>query len=310
MNFRCRRKNHRVLFAFAMLFLFIACSSDDEKSNTGSASGNTSMLSEGNISSLGFLGFRESVSRNSGNINAYFLEFNESISAKSALETFGFLTSLTEDSCELEINSPGIRTEDTIVIDGVTPRSLTAGEVILVSSPAGSFVELKPGEVLSLGGEPLGFTDYSDYDADSDSNTAPLPYPMGLTIDIPGDEFPSFSSVAVPDVEPFVLISSRDENDSFGIFEQVRWEAREVEGAKIVLYVNDTYAGNNGQPSTQAVLNCVLIDDGSFFLDIAMQELLTEAGILSLPLQLSRVAQSIRRDGDTMLLVTRSSGLD
>lgn len=64
---------------------------------------------------------------------------------------------------------------------------LSADETIVFSSPAGTFVTLQRTVV----GESIVYAPEGD--------GLPAPIPSGLVADIPGDEFPAFATVRIPD---------------------------------------------------------------------------------------------------------------
>ena len=121
---------------------------------------------------------------------------------------------------------------------------VSAGENITVSSPAGTFNSLA---TTSSIGPPV----YSEQ-----TNIFTL-LPLGLTVDIPGEVFPAFANVAVPDVQPLtgVVVNSTGT--------EVIWDAGSNPSALISIIISDT-----GRSSI-----CLTADDGQFSVPVSYTHL-------------------------------------
>ncbi len=165
---------------------------------------------------------------------------------------------------------------------------LSAGDVITISSPAGSYTELSK-QVFQ------GFIFYQS----EDGLTGPLP--SGLVVDIPGDDFPAFASVQVPDVEP-VSLTSPTIGQPVTADTVFTWQAGNNQNA----YVTLSSSQFTGNPTSITSVDCTVTDDGSFSFPAATK---TELGasFSGTGATISRSVSTFQQQGNAVLVVTRDS---
>lgn len=195
----------------------------------------------------------------------------------------------TQDSCELStfaITGETPNVEDIFANSVVNP--ISAGEVLTVNSPDGSYAELIKQEM-------FGFILYQLDEGVALSG----PAPAGLTIDIPGDQFPAFSNVAFPQINPLQVTSP---SNLFQVTASTNfsWNASTNPDSFIEISVVAQSADFTGSIS----LECVVLDDGSFsFPDEIQAQLGSVTGIGFM----SREAVNIVQSGSSILSVTSYS---
>lgn len=190
-------------------------------------------------------------------------------------------------------------------------ESLSAGETITFTSPAGTWLTLPRQEA-------FGFVAYGSEDG------LPQPVPSGLTLDIPGDAFPAFANVRVPDVVPLRGAMPVDAVTPDTTF---RWESG---GGDPSVYVRiDVVSGGlgflpGGLPpevldslpedfpglgdGSLTTLDCVVRDDGEFALPSATR---AELGAdFSGSATFTRLGTTAVQRGDTLLLVFNESSVN
>jgi len=278
---------------FCMSAISITACSSSDTSGTDSDVAN-------NVSKIGTIQIDDHVTDNEGSIFLAFVGLEEEMSKTVFFEEIGPVNLSDEDECEVVINGP--EDPDTPEIGGVSISGLSAGEVITVSSPAGSFTELLPSSF-------FGPSVYVEPD------NMPYPFPTGLRIDIPGDEFPAFDKVVVPDIEPFVLTSLPDTFQHFSISQEITWEPGTPSDANIVMYLDLTETSITVTDDTESSytarrveIDCVLKDDGSFSFSTEIQTQLSDAGFNEIPLDIGRRITTTRQEGDAILIISNSSG--
>ena len=225
-------------------------------------------------------------------IEAEFFASDSAISL-SQITTFNTNPNINTDSCELEINDDSVFINFGIVEDeSIQTERISAGDIITISGTPGTVANLLP---IITGDDIFGYTDISTLD-EADS--------MGLTADIPGSEFPAFSQVSIPDIEPFVLTGEAPTSDSRDIDAVLTWTPSLSPNSYIRL------SSTGGPDSLQLdLLDCLLVDDGSFELPPEIQSQLASAGLISIPMDIGRQAINIvTQADDTVLFVIRSNG--
>ncbi len=137
--------------------------------------------------------------------------------------------------------------------------TVSAGETMTFTSPAGTYVTL---ERQTLNNPSLGtLIAYTTPLADA---LAGLP-PAGLTFDIPGDVFPAFSNVAVPDLPTPLTDFSPPLSGVVDASTVFSWTSSGVASAVVTLEI----------VSDAESINCLLVDDGNFTLPASLTEQLT-----------------------------------
>jgi len=122
------------------------------------------------------------------------------------------------------------------------PESVSAGEVLTITSPAGTYA--------SLFAEPLfGFLIYL---TDGDE-PVPGPIPEGLMVNIPGASggFPAFGDVAMPNAAPVEFTVNGN---------TISWNGSGNDMSTISILMS---AFADGDFQTQVIVECELVDDGS-----------------------------------------------
>ncbi|MEM7258502.1 MAG: hypothetical protein AAF404_14075 [Pseudomonadota bacterium] len=131
--------------------------------------------------------------------------------------------------------------------DALPAQSVSAGSNLLMSSAAGSYADL----TRQTTDEVITYTTGS---------TLPRP-PDGLTIDIPGDAFPQFSAVQIPDLED-LQISSPESGEALRSDTPIRWNAAsDRTNFRVLLTASDA----------DVTVTCSLTDDGRFNFPSATQ---------------------------------------
>ena len=260
-------------------------STDGSTSENADTGGGSTGATSGSISSFGTISFERASSEFSDSgITASFFALDQNLPLVDIEAAF----TPTADTCQVSTTDFGDFTIPTLDGAPVDVTSLSAGEVLTVSSPAGTYVELQRDE---------GFG-FIFYDVDTD---LPTPIPTELTVDIPGDEFPAFSNVAIPNVAPLTGVSP-----GFGqtltadtVF---TWDAGNNENARIDITLVDTSALLD--PSQELVsVSCLAIDDGSFQIP-AQTAAQLPAGFSAGNSGLTRTAFSVLQNDNSLLIVT------
>lgn len=260
------------LISLVVSSVLVSCSSDDDNSSSVS-----------NVSRLGVVVITDPLMGESIDITGFFIEQTDEVDPV-----------VREDTCEVSF------VNDDNIVEPASGSSLNAGEVLTLSSPAGTFADIQSmtfGETqLYVGPENLS-----------------APVPSGLVLDIPGAEFPSFSDISVPNVEPFVLTSGLvgSFEDRISVASEITWEPGTDPEARIRFYYIATEVESSlaGVEEVREIdLDCVLLDDGSFTLDTAMQAQITDAGFDTIGVNIGRsVSRTVQQD-DAMLIITNRSG--
>lgn len=261
--------------------VLVSCSSDDDDSSSFS-----------NVSRFGIVEITDPLLDNSIDIVGFFFELQDPALVSILLEDIDL--EVQQDTCELSFDI------DEDVLESESSSPVNAGEVLTLSSPAGTFAEI------------VRFTNNESQIYFGPENL-PAPVPSGLVFNIPGDEFPAFSDVSVPDVEPFVLTSERVGffGDEIPVTSEITWEAGSDPEARIRLYYVanvDTSSTLGVEEVTEIDLDCILLDDGSFAFDAAMKTQLTESGFDTITANIGRQVSTMIQQGDALLVTTNTSG--
>ena len=224
-----------------------------------------------------------------------------------------------DDVLATDLNAIFIRIDDTTIIGGVVYALATVrgdDDICIVSEQGGdSTLDVDLNDYLNQtisAGQTLTFTSpavtYATLERQTDTNPfgggtlllyklpgdslAGLP-PGGLTLDIPGDVFPAFSSVAVPDMPAPLTDFSPPIGDPASATTAFSWTPSSVAGAQISLnLVSDAES-----------IDCLLVDDGSFMLPNSVTAQLTGTfdGIV---FDADRDATALETSGDAVLFVS------
>lgn len=131
--------------------------------------------------------------------------------------------------------------------DALPAQTVSAGGNLLLSSSAGSYADLSQ----QIIGETITYTT---------GGSLPRP-PDGLMLDIPGDAFPQFSNVQIPDLQD-LAISSPAAGEALGSDTAIRWTAAtDRTNSRVLLTASDA----------DVTVTCSLADDGRFNFSTATQ---------------------------------------
>jgi len=188
------------------------------------------------------------------------------------------------ESLEFQLNLPGI-----------DQQSISAGEIITLSSAEGSYGELEQSEQ-------FGFISYAPQTA------LGSPSPDTIVVDIPGDAFPAFSNIAAP--RPAVVGGLNPDiggtiTSSANVF---AWTPTGVTGSTVTIRAGEADFDPLG---FQVILGCRVIDDGSFTIpESTISRLNSQFGTTSWSLALESVESEVnmvQQNGGAIVLVTRNS---
>jgi len=258
-----------------------APSSDATSTETGNMEGasTTSAVSASMVSQYGLVNLE---SEDSVEISASFFSFQQQIDFSEFIDQ----VKPTSDSCT--VSSMELTAEFPTEFGGSIVTGIGAGDVITVSSPAGSYTEL-------LKNERFGFIFYTIEEGVSLS----APAPNGLSLSIPGDVFPAFTNVAFPPIDP-LLVNSPVGFDLITPNTSFSWNASSNPESFIEISAISLPTGSGEIVS----LECTVLDDGSFTFPAEIQ---TQMGDFSGFGSLSREVVSILQTGSSVLAVTSSS---
>lgn len=182
------------------------------------------------------------VSSTSTYITGAFIDMNQSI-AQSDIDV---ALDISEDRCEVELADETllISDEPPIDIDTELFKYISAGEVLTLSSPAGTYAELQR----NIESEVIYYAVPGDREISGD-------LPSQLTVSIPGDEFPSFTDVSIPEVQLLQVLNA-DSLSTFNRDTTTEWVASGESNS--LIYFNVTL--------DEKFVTCRLLDDGNFTL--------------------------------------------
>jgi len=259
----------------------------DTGSNTGGSVGG------GTVSQLGFVDVEQFVfgsTVSNIDLSAGFITSSSLINVDTVTNSL----KPTSDTCtfrenvsfldDTDVELPGINISDI--------RTISAGETITFTSSAGTYATLnRETEV--------GFTGYS-LELDGSSMV-----PTDLVVDIPGDEYPAFSNVAMPSVEPLTGINVST-GDVVNAGSTITWDGSPNSGSTISISAYSDFDITNFLTSTITEVDCFVIDDGSFTFPAAIQ---AQMGSISLAnYDVGRDNVSVVRNGNVVLFLSAYSG--
>lgn len=253
--------------------------SSDGGSEGGSASSNTTRH-------LGIVSIDEVTEDNEVDAGAAFFSYDAGVD--SDLLTAAFEPEL--DECTVEIEDISFDPEDYEApeIDSIGVEMASAGEVLTLTSGAGSYLEL-------VRQSAFGFLFYAPQPEFVDG-----PMPTQLTLDIPGDQFPSIANIDMPTVQSLSVISP-------SIFTPITqdteftWAAGNDPDAFIGISVTSPNSS-----TTMTFVDCVARDDGSFsFPEQTRSELGPDFAAFGF--DIGRASLSVKQQGDALLILTATS---
>ena len=204
---------------------------------------------DGNVSLVGTIGF------NDDDVFGTFISLPTPIPVPTVTTATDLFPDL--DTCEVTTFDPdtffGPDDPDPDPDDTDTPEpesiSVSAGEVLTVISPAGTFAEL------------IRFQSGDDIDYElADGASLPGPVPAGTVVNIPGDVFPAFTGVAVPAASDLANFSPS--SLPISVSDEFSWVPP---SGSVTTFVFLSITGNFSPVNNSfTTVTCTLIDDGSF----------------------------------------------
>ncbi len=251
--------------------------------NPPSGSSNQPVNLSGEITQLGVVDLDYSGLFDETSLAAFFVEFplfpDASLFAADLVPN--------EDSCEVfdftSIEDLDIDFDIPDILDQIEPVS--AGEVIPFISSAGTYAELQSFEA-------FGFTLYQ---LEDEIDSIPGIPPSGLQFSIPGDDFPAFPNVSVPDIVP-LEISNPASGATITADTVFTWNAAESSGSRISISLF----------ATSGTVDCTALDDGRFELPADIKQQLG-AGVSITGASYSRESLNLLQSGSSVLFVTTST---
>ncbi len=224
-----------------LISLSVGCDSDsDTATNNGdSASSWDNIQVEGPITLVGLIKM-EPNSTDADYSRALFGKLDAGLSPEYVESSFAPRV----DTCAIEQPSTGEYIPNIKIYDRETTL-ISAGENVIVNSAGGTYATLSR-EYVATG--PVYRT------------TTPLTgtAPNGLTVDIIGEEFPGFPTLAINDV-PALQISTPAVDQNVDANTEFNWVPNNVQGSVIEIYSSGTGAANE-----TILVSCIVVDDGNF----------------------------------------------
>ncbi len=225
---------------------------------------------------------------------AIFKRLNKPLSANELLNTYR----LPLDTCVvgisdgdvLGISSSEIARYDYSNINAET--SINAGDVLNLSSSNGTWLE-----VLSRR-ENVGESTYYFY---SNANNPIIePTPNSLELNIPGSDYPTYTDVAIPVVEPLQIQSPQD-----GIILTLDTSFQWIAATANNTFIRIVASKNVGSSSYS--MDCAMEDDGEFMIPESTRVQLSEL-FKDYSFRMVRSAYTIEQANNSLLLIIHSEG--
>lgn len=218
---------------------------------------------------------------NESYISAYFMDFNQSI-AQEIIST-ELQQPRSEDRCEAERDDGSMAYGEPLDLN-LNPELveyISAGEVLTVTGPNGTLTELQRFY------DDIDDSIFYEHPANALYGSA---LPNDLSITIPGDEYPGFSDISIPNVQPLQL-TANEIRDIFSKDSTLTWIASDDPQSSIYLstYFTDLY------------ITCNLVDDGEFTLPEGLKALISDEQLSVV--DISRETVNFVRQGNTVLFI-------
>jgi len=209
---------------------------------------------DGNVSFWGTV----NIDQSDQSADAFFVSNTQNLSATQIQNIF----SPSSDTCQFSentINTTPTGPQDT-PFGPVNFNPVSAGDVITLTSPAGTFAELVK----------MDDGNFISYEIEGGGNL-PGAVPAGTIVDIPGDVFPAFLNVAVPNVAALTNVTSST-GSTLTASTTVTWDASPGTGSYMNLNASSTILPDFTDPNidldsitvTVISVDCTILDDGSF----------------------------------------------
>lgn len=266
--------------------------------DTGPDSGPDSNVSGGDIAFVGSV----SIDQTGQSASASFFRTTQSISGTEIqVNFFPNADSCVVTETNFDVENPILPGFENLNLDPVG-----AGDVITLTSPAGTFAEL-------VEEQQNGFIFYQP----AGDGSLPGPVPEGTVIDIPGDEFPAFSNVGIPNATTLSDVTLSTGNfltpDS-----TLSWTAASGSSSVMNLsasasslpdFTDPNFDPTTFNPADLAItsVSCTIVDDGSFSFPSSIRSQLG-GGFSANAYNFSRDGYSFEQSGNAFLTISVSSG--
>lgn len=263
----------------------------------GSGGGNVNTSLTGSISQLGMLNLSFENIGNTTNVSAFFFDFGRQFPAAQAQAGLEGELMVT-DSCEtttLDL-TPGdgmgeIDLGSLVPGMSLIPKSISAGEVITLTSPVGTFATL-------LAEDAFGNTIYGTPDQVDVAGSIPT----GMSADIPGapNGFPAFANVPVPAAEPLEITVNGTAASGYSLM----WNGSNAANSalRVTFAAIDQSAADF---SSLTYVECSLSDDGAQLIPANL--LPTGNNVLISGGSATRTSVNLVQQGNSVLVVTSTS---
>jgi len=248
-------------------------------------------LPAGDITSYGAITVGDEAGMASDLVAAFF-KLDSGVSAQSLMTAFsGNQTLCTVDDDDI-VDFEEISVGFIPSFNGINKQAISAGGAIVLGSDAGTYATIQSHSAGSF----LFYTL-------PDSQVLPSqPVPEGLRVDIAGDEFPSFSSALLPEVDKLDDVDLGG-NTGIASTSKITWNASSDSGSMVRIFASTAggFFDEDGMTVT-----CLTPDTGSFEFPEATQARLG-AGFVGGPPIVSRIAVSTVTNGNSALFLIRET---
>jgi len=257
---------------------------NDTSGETGNDSGGGAI--SGNVQFLGLVSVDEDVSDNEVDATGSFIQYTSGIAGN----LFEPVYTPRLDVCTVQtIDISDINTDFPDINVNVVPELVSAGEVVPLTSSAGSYIQLTRQSA-------LGFLFYGP-----EPESVPGPIPSQLTLDIPGDVFPAFVNVNMPVVQS-LIVSSPTQGQPVTPSTVFSWTA----GSNADAYISIAATTFNADGTT-TIVDCEAVDDGQFAFSAQTQSEMG-ASFTSITADFEREVLTLQQQGNALLVLTATSG--
>ena len=262
--------------------------SGDAGADEGSTdSGTDPTITGGSNGDLGLYGFVDVDATSPASIDAGFFAFNSFLTPTLFEANFreSLDTCTITDTTDIDLDFENLPSAP----EGFSVDSVSAGDVITVASGAGSYVELQ--RMTQFGSTFYDLPEGLDI---------PLPVPTDLNVSIPGDVYPTFTSIPVPSAVP-LLVSSPGLAEPIGVDTVFTWTPSGVVDSYVEISAS-IFNLSTAAAFSFSTLDCTVADDGSFEFSAATK---AEMGAdFSASATVYRNAQTFHRNGSAILIVS------
>lgn len=263
------------------------------------------------VSRVGFVSFDSSRQNNSVatpyfvTANANFIDFGQPMSRAFIDSQF---SELGLDTCRVTVDSADdsrdVGIEEPVIFDeSSNSRSVSAGNVLIVSTPSGSWPDLV------LINDDDGQSSYT-FGTDTSALGG---FPEGSVLNVSGDEFPEFSNLPIPFVPPLTDVAVSNTGTVFnsvgGIItpeSTITWALPDSSASQNIISVgvfenkSDIFTGIDALIS----ISCFTTDSGEFSFPENVQQLLTRYLITADSISISRFGiNSVTKDDAAVVVV-------